>query len=341
MTAPLGWGILGCGRMTDRRVAPAFADCESARLIAVQSRDPEKSEAFREKHGADRAYSDFDAFLADDDIKVVYIATPPAMHVEHVTQCLYAGKHVLVDKPIAIQANDATALADAAETRKLTLGVLHQQRFHPAVRQLIDMAESGTIGRLHSMRIQIAMWLRLDGNWRYDPAIAGGGAAMDLAPHALDIMLLLLGTPIRVTARTATHCLDAPVEDFCAATIEFESGAIGQLDLSYSAHAYGGRLEAYGDQGTFISDGCMQQAANFTTQIQIGQQPRETESRTYDGMCFRDAIEDFSAAVRENRTPAISARHAADVIRVINTIYAADRANQSVSLKPDGSSRTP
>ncbi len=341
MAAPTGWGILGCGRMTDRRVAPAFAECKSARLIAFQSRDADKSESYRKKHGADRAYSNLDDFLVDGEIDVVYVATPPAMHVEHVTQCLDAGKHVLVDKPIAIHANDATALADAAESRGLTLGVLHQQRFHPAIRQLIDIARSGTIGKLHSMRIQIAMWLRLDGNWRYDPAIAGGGAAMDLAPHALDIMLHVLGTPIRVTARTATHCLDAPVEDFCAATIEFESGAIGQLDLSYSAHAYGGRLEAYGDQGTFISDGCMQQAASFTTQIQLEQQPRATESRTYDGMCFRDAIEDFSAAVRENRKPAISARHAAEVIRVINAVYAADRANQSISLKPAGSSRTP
>ena len=332
MAAQTGWGILGCGRMADRRVAPAFRDCTTARLVAFQSRDADKSEAYREKHGADRAYSDFDAFLADDDIDVVYVATPPAMHVENVMRCLDAGRHVLVDKPIATNADDATALAGAAASRGLTLGVLHQQRFHPAIRQLVDITESGAIGEIHSMRIQIAMWLRLDGNWRYDPAIAGGGAAMDLAPHALDVMMLLLGRPAAVTARMAGLCLDAPVEDYCAATIEFQSGAIGLLELSYSAHAYGGRLEAYGDLGTFISDGCMQQASDFSTHIRRESASATTESRAYDGMCFRDAIEDFSAAVREKRPPAIAADHAADVMAAIEAIYASARLGRTLHL---------
>lgn len=327
-----GWGILGCGRMSDRRVAPAFGHCPTARLVAFQSRDAAKAEAYREKHDARRAYSNFDAFLADDEIQVVYVGTPPALHVEHVLRCLDAGKHVLVDKPIALTAAAAMQLVNAADQRSLTFGVLHQQRFHPAIRALSKLANDGTLGRLHTIRIQIAMWLRLDGNWRYDASLAGGGAAMDLAPHALDVLLHLLGTPRRVTAMTATHCLDADVEDFCAATIEFANGATGLVDVSYSAHGYGGRLEAYSDRGTFLSDGCMQQADDYTTCFRTADAISPAQVHQYDGMCFRDAIEDFSVAMRENCPPTVTGRLAARVMGVLDAIYASARKRQSVTI---------
>lgn len=339
MAAPTGWGIWGCGRMTDRRMAPAFRDCSTSRLIAFLSRDAGKADAYRTKHSARRAYGDADAFLSDSDIDVVYVATPPAKHVEHVLRCIEAGKHVLVDKPIATNGNDARKLARAAESRGLTLGVLHQQRFHPAVRELIQYAADGTLGRVHTLRIQIAMWFRLDGNWRYDAAIAGGGAAMDLAPHALDILLLLLGRPMQVTARTATHCLaDSDVEDFCAATIEFASGSVGLIDVSYSAHAYGGRVEAFGDRGTFVADGCMQQANEYATRLRQAGQASEIQTRRYDGHCFRDVIEDVSASIREHRAPIVTAGHATNVLHVVDAIYASARSGRTEMIETDGMS---
>ncbi|MCB9855721.1 MAG: Gfo/Idh/MocA family oxidoreductase [Phycisphaerales bacterium] len=335
MSETTGWGILGCGRMTDRRVAPAFRQCPTARLVAFQSRDAGKAEAYRAKYDAEIAYSDIDAFLANDDVQAVYIATPPAMHVEHVLQCLDAGKHVLVDKPIALTAADALRLVDSAEHHGKTLGVLHQQRFHPAIRRLVRLATDGTLGALHVVRIQIAMWLRIEGNWRYDAAVAGGGAAMDLAPHALDILLHLLGAPRRITATTSTHCLDADVEDFCAATIDFEKGPIGLVDVSYSAHGYGGRIEAFGDRGTFVSDGCLQQADEFTMSLRTADESVSAETHRYDGMCFRDAIEDFSAAVRMNRAPIVTGRHAVRVMRAIGAIYDSAGSGRSVSIPPE------
>ncbi|MCA9254258.1 MAG: Gfo/Idh/MocA family oxidoreductase [Phycisphaerales bacterium] len=330
--AIIGWGVLGCGRMADRRMAPAFRHCPSARLVAFQSRDAAKAEAFRAKHGADRAFADIDAFLADDDIRAVYIATPPGLHVEHVMRCLDAGKHVLVDKPIALNADDAMRLVETAASRRLVLGVLHQQRFHPAIRQLMKLVSDGALGTLHTVRIQIAMWLRLEDNWRYDPAIGGGGAAMDLAPHALDILLQALGAPCSVAATMANHCLDADVEDFCAATVEFDSGAIGLLDVSYSGHAYGGRVEAFGDEGTFVADGCMQQAETYTTHLRRRDDPGRSESHDYDGMCFRDAIEDFCQALGANRAPAVTGLHAASALRVVDAIYAAARIGRVITM---------
>ncbi|HPF40479.1 MAG TPA: Gfo/Idh/MocA family oxidoreductase [Phycisphaerae bacterium] len=330
--ASIGWGVLGCGRMTDRRMAPAFRHCPSARLVAFQSRDAAKAEAFRAKHGADRACADIETFLADDDIRAIYVATPPALHAEHVMRCLDAGKDVLVDKPIALSADDAMRLVEAAAARRLTLGVLHQQRFHPAIRRLMKLVSDGALGTLHTIRIQIAMWLRLEGNWRYDPAIGGGGAAMDLAPHALDILLKLLGAPASVAATLANQCLDADVEDFCAATIEFDSGAVGLLDVSYSGHAYGGRVEAFGDEGTFVSDGCMQQAESYTTHLRRRDDPGQLESHPYDGMCFRDAIEDFCQALRANCAPAVTGLHAASALRVVDAIYASAQIGRVITI---------
>jgi glucose-fructose oxidoreductase len=328
----VGWAIVGCGRVADRRVAPVFADVDDADLIAFCSRDLSKAEAYRGRHGAKRAYDSLDGLLNDDEVQAVYIATPNAMHAEQTQRCLAAGKHVLVDKPMAINGPTAHGMVEAARRHDRLLSVLHQQRFHSANVHLIRLHDEGRLGKLHVLRVQIAMWYPPEAGWRGKPALSGGGVAIDLAPHALDLMMELCGDVTSVSADVRNLQFQSEVEDFCSARLDFASGTVGLMDLSCCARHYGGRIEAFGSEGTFEVDGSMQQADVHCTWFRSGQAPRLMCQDTTQIKCFREAIEDFTDAVLHGGDPAISMTDGLRVMRVIDAIYASARSGRPVEV---------
>ncbi len=328
----VGWGILGCGRVIERRIAPVFAHIPDTTLAAFCSRDMAKAELFRSRFGASRAYAAFGDFLADDNVSVVYVASPNNLHAEQTLACLAAGKHVLVDKPLATTSADAEAMAAAARQHGRILGVMHQQRFHPANMHLIRLRDDGVLGKLNLLRVQVAMWYSAKGNWRNDPVVSGGGACMDLAPHTLDLMLEVAGDITRVSAQTSNLQFPLDVEDFCAAKLEFASGAVGLVDLSYCCHHYGGRVEAFGSKGSFLVDGSMQTTGVYNTWLRQGDEVDPWQQSVCSTDCYRDAIEDFTDAVRCDGDPAISMVDGIRVLRVIEAIYASAKSGRPVDV---------
>ncbi len=318
---PMGWAVLGCGRVAERRFAPAFARIDDAKLIAFCSRDAAKAEAYADRHGAERFYGSLDELLADKDVDIIYVATPNALHSQQAIRCLQAGKHVLVDKPMATSSQAAGAMIDTAKKRRRLLGVLQQQRFHPANMHLIRLCDEGELGRLNLLRVQTGIWYPPTRSWRGVLDLSGGGVVMDLAPHALDLMIEVAGNVVAVDARTRTLEFKGEVEDFCSAWLEFDSGAVGLLELSYCAHAYGGRVEAYGDKGTYTVDGSMQAAGTYTTWFRKGDaaEPMQQHVSTID--CYQAAIEDFNDAVRNRKDPSIDMVDGLRVIEVVEAIY--------------------
>ncbi len=328
----VGWGILGCGRVTERRIAPVFAHIPDTTLAAFCSRDKAKAELFRSRFGAGRAHGTFEDFLADDGISVVYLASPNDLHAAQAQACLAAGKHVLVDKPMATTSADAEAMAAAARQHGRILGVMHQQRFHPANMHLIRLRDDGVLGKLNLLRVQVAMWYPAIDNWRNNPAASGGGACMDLAPHTLDLMREVAGDIKRVSAQTGNLQFPLDVEDFCAARLEFASGAVGLVDLSYCCHHYGGRVEAFGSEGSFLVDGSMQTTGVYNTWLRRGDEVEPWQQSVCSTDCYRDAIEDFTDAVRCGGEPAISMTDGIRVLRVIEAIYASAESGSPVDV---------
>ncbi len=328
----IGWAIVGCGRVADRRVAPVFADVEDVALVAFCSRDLSKADTYRKRHGAMRAYDSLDRLLGDDEIQAVYIATPNALHAEQAERCLAAGKHVLVDKPMAIDGAAAQTMVEAARRHGRLLSVLHQQRFHSANVHLIRLHDEGRLGKLNMLRVQVAMWLCPDDGWRGKPALSGGGVMIDVAPHALDLMLELCGDVVSVSADVRSLQFKGEVEDFGSARLNFASGAVGLMDVSYCARHYGGRIEAFGSEGTFEVDGSMQQADVHCTWFRRGQAPRLMCQDTAQINCFREAIEDFTDAVLHDGDSAITMTDGLRVMRVIDAIYASARSGRPVEV---------
>jgi predicted dehydrogenase len=318
--------------VADRRLGPAFVRINDAALVAFCSRDLARARTYVQRHGARRAYDSLDQLLADREVHVVYIATPNALHAPQAIRCLRAGKHVLVDKPMATSVRGAQEMVDAARQSGRILGVLQQQRFHPANMHLLRLRDDGLLGKLNVIRIQIGMWYPPDQSWRGTPALSGGGVVIDLAPHALDLMLEVGGDISKVEAAIRTLQFPSDVEDFCSARLDLSSGAVGLLELSYCAHQYGGRVEAYGSEATFAVEGSMQAAGVYHVWFRRGQNPEPLQQHVCTTDCYQAAIEDFTDAVLHGGEPAISMIDGLRVTQLIEAIYESARGGAAVEL---------
>jgi len=329
----VGIGIVGCGRVVERRIAPAVREADNAELVAFCSRNLDRACQFRDQHGADRAYDALVEMLDDPDVHAVYVGTPNSVHAVEVLDCLAGGKHVLVDKPMAPTAAQCREMIESANRRRLTLGVLHQQRFHPANQQLARWIEEGRLGKLTMVRIGMGVWYPPAETWRLEPRQSGGGVAMDLGPHAIDILRQLAGEVASVNAMTANVQFHYEVEDFCAARLAMDEGPVGLLDLSYCSHAYGGRVEVYGSEASAAADGSMQQIGDYRLWFRRGNtsNPVELVEDRFEG-AYTAAIEEFADAIDQRRAPAVTAADGLATLEVIEAIYESARTGQTVSL---------
>src|SRR4051794_37840328 len=143
----LAWGIIGTGA-----IAKAFAEgvngSQTGRLAAVGSRRRETAEAFADKYGAAKRHGSHEALIADPDVRAVYIATPHPMHAELATRAMAAGKHVLVEKPMAINQYDAMAMIEAARRHDVFLMEAYMYRCHPQTKKLVELIRGGAIGEV-------------------------------------------------------------------------------------------------------------------------------------------------------------------------------------------------
>ncbi len=333
MVDQVGWVIIGCGRVAERRIAPAVQRAQGARLVGFCSRDPARAAEYAGRHQAERAYASLDQVLNDAAVAVVYLATPNALHADQAVAAARAGRHVLCEKPLALTGDQVRRMqAEAARAGRL-LGVAHQQRFHPANQRLMSLLNEGRLGRLRIVRAQSGIWYEPGNNWRLDPAISGGGVLMDLGPHVFDLMLQFGGPAARVSAFIANLHFKYDVEDFAQVRLEFERGGVGLVELSYCVRSYGGRLEAYGTGGTVVIDGSLQQAATYRSSVQLGDALSPIEST--EGDChdvFTDLIEDFTNAIRANRAPTVTAADGAATLAIIEAAYESAQSGAPVNI---------
>ncbi len=327
---PIGWGIVGCGRVAENRVAPAIKQSSNSSLVALCSRSKERAGEFARRFDAAAAYGELPAMLRDERVDAVYIATPNSQHAEQSIACLRAGKHVLTDKPMALTVADCERMKRAAEESGRTLGVCHQQRFHPAHEACFRIAREGGMGKITIIRADMGFLFPPATVWRQQLGLAGGGPGMDLAPHAIDVVLKIAGAVGEVCGQVANARFDYEVEDFFLAEMELVGGGVAVIETNYCSRAYGGRLEVRGDAGTFVAEGSLMAAERYRTWLLRGSSREAVE--TFDGEhrgCFPAAIEDFSAAVREGRAPAVSADDGIAVMRVVEAAYADARGKRA------------
>jgi len=246
------WGILGCGDVAEKKGGPALYQTPGSELVAVMRRDRAKAEAFARRHGARRSYDRVEDLLADADVDAVYVATPPHVHCEQTIACARAGKHVLVEKPMALNGAECDRMIAACREAGVHLHVAYYRRFWPKFVEAKRLLAEGAVGQVLGARLQMAA-MSGAGGWRTDPAVAGGDHFVDVGSHRLDILLHLLGD---VAAEEEAKGFVANLvghhaaENDVALALRMASGVLVSGAFHFRTQPARDVLEVYGTDGT-------------------------------------------------------------------------------------------
>ncbi|TDB82257.1 Gfo/Idh/MocA family protein [Micromonospora sp. KC721] len=229
---PVRWGILGTGG-----IAATFASdlklVEGAVLAAVGSRTAEAATTFAARHGFARAHGSWADLAADDEVDVIYVATPHAFHQAAAAVCIAGGKHVLCEKPMTLDRPSSATLVEQARSRGLFLMEAMWMRCNPVIRRIAALVADGAIGEVTAVHADLGLQGPFPATHRLmDPAL-GGGALLDLGVYPINLAHLILGTPASVQAWA--HLSPEGVDQNTGLLLGYPSGAVAALSCSLVA----------------------------------------------------------------------------------------------------------
>lgn len=243
---PHNWIVIGIGDITIRRVIPAIQAESRSRLYGVVTRDPAKAAPFNA-----RVWTTLEEALADPAVHAVYVGTPVFLHAPQAIQSLRAGKHVLCEKPMAMNEVEARTMLQAAEQSGTAFGVAYYRRCYPKVQRAKQLLAAGAIGKPVLAELTCHAWFDGTGSrsWLVDPAKAGGGPLFDIASHRIDVLNFLFGQPLRAAGQLSNVVHHYAVEDNATVMIEYAGGVRGVVDVRWHSKASRDECRIRGTEG--------------------------------------------------------------------------------------------
>ncbi len=234
MTKSIRWGILGTGNIA-KQFAAGVATSQRGKIVAVGSRTEQAARGFAETYKIPTAYSSYSEVIDDKNVDAVYISLPNSMHYEWTLEAIAGGKHVLCEKPIAVNAVQAEEMFTAAERAGVKLMEAFMYRSHPLTLAVLERVRSGEIGQLKMIRSSFCYATKkIDGNIRFDRSLFGG-ALMDVGCYCINLSRLLANRePTKMSAVAHLHAMG--VDDATAAVMEFSSGVLASFTCGMSLH---------------------------------------------------------------------------------------------------------
>jgi len=340
MTEQLRFGLIGCGRVAPRH-AESISTLPGAVLAAVADIRESRALRFAASYHTE-AYTDYRRLLDRTDLDVVNVCVPSGLHVQVAVDVLRAGKHVIVEKPIALSLSDADCMITAARTAGRKLCVVLQNRYNLPMQDLKRVVESGRLGRLLLGNATVR-WYRPQeyyedgwhGTWAMD-----GGALMNQSIHHIDALQWLLGRPESVFAYSATLAHRMEAEDIGVATIRFRGGTLGVVEGSTVTYPENleGSVAIFGERGSLKVGGT---ALNRKVIWKVeGELEHEKELLTREqvdppsvyGTSHRAVIADMMEAILADRAPKTDGSEAKKSLALVLAMYESARTGQPVSL---------
>ncbi len=249
--ATVRWVLVGIGDIARKRVIPAILSEPRSTLYGLVTRDLKKAKAYP----GVAAWATLDAALQDDAIDAVYIASPVALHAEQTIACLKAGKHVLCEKPVAMDFAQAEGMAAAQRETGRLLGISYYRRLYPKLIRAKQLIAAGAIGQPVLAEANCHGWLESEERgWLRDPALSGGGPLYDIASHRIDAMNFLFGRPLRATGLLSNAVHTMKVEDSATTLIEYANGLHGVVDVRWNSRVARDQFRVIGTEGEIVLD---------------------------------------------------------------------------------------
>lgn len=225
------WGILGCGKIAEKIVEDILS-LEDATLIAVASRDQTKANEFGARYQVEKCYGTYLELVQDSNVDVVYIATIHPYHAETSLLCLAHGKHVMCEKPLAMNEQEVKSLIELAKSKKLFLMEAIWTRFFPVVKEAMSLIEGGEIGKVKSIEADFGFKANPKITRLFDKKL-GGGSLLDIGIYPLFLCLIILGVPDRIDAEASFTF--GGVDESCRMKLNYDSGAEAVLNSTIAA----------------------------------------------------------------------------------------------------------
>ncbi len=342
------WGVIGAGGIADRRTIPGMMLAKNAELAAVMEVNMAFAEKIRSKYNAKRAYDSADGIINDQDIDAVYIASPVSCHKEQALKAAAAGKHILLEKPLALKSGDAQKIVDECRKAGVLLATGFMMRYHAYHQKMKEIVESGRLGKVVSCRGQLTCWYPdIPGAWRQKKAASGGGALMDMGVHCIDLIQYITGSKARkVAGFSGTKTFGYEVDDSSSTIIELDNGAYAYIDANFNIPdaAARGRLEIYGTKGSMLAEGTISQAEGGKLDVMLSDdslaydaaQQRADVSparfRVKFGNMYTKEIESFGRSILEGAAVEVPGEDAVQVQVIVEAAYKSQENGKAILL---------
>jgi len=243
----LNWLVIGVGDITSKRVLPAILAEERSRLVGIVTRDPAKAAPYRIP-----AYTTLEAALRESEAEAVYVASPVFLHAPQSIAALETGRHVLCEKPMAMNLAEAERMVAAGRASGRAFGVAYYRRAYPKVHRAMELIRQGAIGQ------PVLAWATCHGGlvstdsqraWLLDPAKAGGGPLYDIASHRIDLLNFLFGEPARAAGQLSNAIHPLAVEDSATVMIEYKNKVRAIVDVRWHSRIERDEFRIIGTEG--------------------------------------------------------------------------------------------
>lgn len=344
----LRWGVIGAGGIADRRTIPGMMKANNAELIAVMEINMELAEKLRVKWNAKRAYDNEADLLADPEIDAVYIASPVGLHAKQAKMAADAGKHILIEKPLAMTSEEGQEVIDYCEKKGVKIAAGLMMRFGAYVQAMKKAVAEGKIGKAVSGYSQFTCWYPdMPGNWRQTKKLGGGGSMMDMGVHCIDLMQYIIGSKVKeVAAFHDTLTFNYEVEDSSMVLLRLENGCqcVVQSNFNIPDEAAKWRIELFGDEGRLIGENVIGQIDGGTLDAMFCGKPgaydaqqdiktgEKAEIKVEFGDAYTREIESFGNSILNNLPLEVPATDAVQVQRVMEAAYRSNDEKTVITL---------
>jgi predicted dehydrogenase len=302
------WLVIGIGDITRKRVIPAILEEPRSEFHAVLTRDPRKAEAYP----GVRVWSSLEAALDDPAIDAVYVASPVALHAPHSIASLRAGKHVLCEKPMALDYSEAQSMVAAAKQAQRLFAVAYYRRLYPKLIRARQLIAEGAIGQPLLAESNCHGWIPgEDRGWLLDPRMAGGGPLYDIASHRIDAFNFLFGQPAKAIGLLSNVVHRTAVEDSATVLIDYANRTRGMVDVRWNSHVDRDQFRVIGTDGELNLDPLNGPLLRYQGHVE--------ELPAHPNIHY-PSVENFANAVLEGAPLACSAEDAAWTDWVIESV---------------------
>jgi predicted dehydrogenase len=346
MSNKIKWGVIGSAGIARRRTIPeGIIAADNAELSVVfDINKAANAEVAKEFNAA--VVNSIDELLAMD-IQAVYIATPAVLHYEQVLACAKSGKNVLCEKPLGMTTVEAEKMIAFCNDMDVLLGTGFMMRFNTQHQQALKMIQEGKLGTPVLGRAQLSCWYPpIEGAWRQNPSIGGGGSLMDMGGHCIDLLEMFFGKVKKVSCFINNSVHSYKSEDSAVVNLFFANGAMGIVDTFFCIPDNSSKnvLELYGSKGSILSKGTIgqgdagemvaflegndagydaKQSRDVTTGIEIKPEPFNT---------YRAEVEEFSRAIIDGDAPANSAQIGLESQKTMEACYKSAKTGHIIEL---------